>query len=60
MNINYKLINGIVGRLVTKCYCSKTFNKIVKVYIYKGLIDYTIGDGIISNSISSYIIMNYC
>lgn len=60
MNINYKLINGIIGRLISKCYCSITFNKVVKVYIYKGLLEYTIGNGIISNSISSYMIINYC
>ena len=60
MNVNYKLINGMIGRLVSKYCCSITFNKVVKVYIYRGLIEYVIGDGIIGNSLSSYIIINYC
>ena len=60
MIINYKLINGMIGRLASKCYCSITFNKVVKVYIYRGLIEYAIGDGVIGNSISSYMIINYC
>jgi len=60
MNINYKLINGMIGRLFSHCYCSITFNKVIKVYIYRGLIEYAIGDGVIGNSLSSYMIINYC
>jgi len=64
MKINYKLINGMIGRtigiLASKCYCSMTFNKVIKVYIYRGLIEYVVGDGVIGNSLSSYIIINYC
>lgn len=60
MIINYQLINGLIGRLFSKCYYSLTFNKIIKVYLYKGLIEYTMGNGIIGNSMSSYLIINYC
>ena len=60
MNINYKLINGMIGRLISHCYCSITFNKVIKVYMCRGLIEYVVGNGIIGNSLSSYIIINYC
>jgi hypothetical protein len=57
--MNYQLLIGLIGRCYSKIFYTIIFNKTIKIYICKGLLEYTIGDGIILHSLSFFIMDNY-